>query len=131
MATTSKHTLLSQPSHTPSNLRPLPSALSFNQEQSPLALAKRERKKVLIINRLIRPRRPGAVGERADPDALVARNHLGEDVEHGLGDRLVVDADQIARRRVDLEGLVEADGRFDVVGACIYGKDSQSAMATL
>lgn len=76
----------------------------------------------------------------ADSEGAVVGNHLGEDVEDGLsgvshsecffggnrgsvylGDGLVVDVDQVARGRVDLEGLVKGKGALDDLGGCGRG----------
>lgn len=59
----------------------------------------------------------GALAAGANLQIRVGGDHLGEDVENGLGDRLVVDADQVVGGRVDLEALVESkSGLDDVVG---------------
>lgn len=52
-------------------------------------------------------------GERAELQAGVQSDHLGQDLEHLLGHGLVVDGDQVLRLGVDLEGLVEAQGSLN------------------
>ena len=46
-----------------------------------------------------------------------------------LGYCLVVDADQVARRGVDLESLVEGEGGLDRVGRCMEGGSAGRSMA--
>ena len=62
-------------------------------------------------------RAPLRASEPADRDARVRGNHLGQDIQHGLRHRLVVDGDQVRRLRVHLQSLVEAQRGFDLVGS--------------
>ena len=47
------------------------------------------------------------------------RHHLAYSLFSYLGDGLVVDVDEVAGRRVDLEGLVESEGGIDGLGGCL------------
>lgn len=58
--------------------------------------------------------RSGALAsERAQLQAGVQSDHLGQDLQHFLGHGLVVDGDQVLGLGVDLQGLVEAQGSLN------------------
>lgn len=54
-------------------------------------------------------------GERAQFQSGIQGHHLGQDLQHVLGHRLVIYRDQILGLRVDLERLVEGQRCLDVV----------------
>lgn len=53
---------------------------------------------------------------RSNSQCAVIGDHLSQDLEDGLGNRLVVDVDQLGGGRVDLEGLVEGEGGIESLG---------------
>ena len=63
----------------------------------------------------INSRLAGAVG-RGQGDGAVVCDHLGQDVEDRLGNGSVVDVDQVAGDRVDLEAPVESQSSFNDLG---------------
>lgn len=59
-----------------------------------------------------------AAGKRSQLQLSVHGNHVGENLDHVLGHRPIVDVDQVLGLRVDLERLVECQRGFDV--ACAW-----------
>lgn len=55
-------------------------------------------------------------GERAQVEAGVHGNHLGQDLQDLLRHGLVVDRDQVLGLRVHLQGPVERESSLDLVG---------------
>lgn len=53
-------------------------------------------------------------GVGANCQGAVESNHVGEDVEHRLGYRFVVDCNQIPRLRIHFQRFVEAEGCLDM-----------------
>lgn len=54
-------------------------------------------------------------GERAQLQAGIHGDHLGQNLQHILGNGLVVYRDQVLRLGVHLQSLVEAQSSLDVV----------------
>ena len=72
-----------------------------------------------IIRRLLNTRAVSTAALRASESAQLQAgihgDHLGEDLQHLLGDGLVIYRDQVLRLRVHLQRLVEAQSCLDVV----------------
>ena len=59
-------------------------------------------------------------------NALVHCNHVGQDVEDGLGDCLVVYLHQVHRLMVDFYAFVEPGRRLDLVSALLLSAHTRN-----